>query len=144
MASWASPQKVGPPVEGNPLECFSVFVGPAALGGPAHRRQVQRPAWLGEDQGKYSSGTMRLWLCVCEDLCLGLCMQTWSRLHCVWSLGVARSCIWVPSSNVPHACLHAHRLGVQTCPCSPDAFPRTLRLSSCKCVCVTFSLELCV
>ena len=37
MASWASHQEVGPPVEGNPLECFSVFVGPAAVGGPAHR-----------------------------------------------------------------------------------------------------------
>ena len=35
----------------NPLECFSMFVDPALLGGWPTGRQVQRPAWLGEDQG---------------------------------------------------------------------------------------------
>lgn len=40
-----------PPVDLNPLECFSMFVDPALLGGWPTGRQVQRPAWLGEDQG---------------------------------------------------------------------------------------------
>lgn len=124
---------------------FLCVCGPCCCwgAGPQGGRCRGQPGWV-RTRGSTVWETVRLWLCVCEDLCPGLCMQTWSWLHCVWSLGVERSCIWVPSPHVPRVCLHARRLGAQTCPCSPDAFPRTLRLSSCKCVCVTFSLELCV
>ena len=54
------------------------------------------------------------------------------------------ACIWVPPPRVPCACLHAHRLGVQTCPCPPDTFPRTVCVSACKCVCVYVCVCVCV
>ena len=98
----------------NPLVCFSVSVDPAVYwgAGPQGGRCIGSPGWV---RARVSAvwETLRLWLCVCGELCPGPGTQAWSRLRCVWSPGVEGSHLQVPSPHVSRVCPHAPGLGVQ-------------------------------
>lgn len=87
------------------------------LGAWTPGRQVQRPAWLGEGQGK-----LGLW-CVSAGSCvLGLGTPARNRVHCV----VEPRCgeMVSPGSLLTRACPHTHtQAGVRACSCPPVRFP---------------------
>ena len=70
--------------------------------------------------------TVRLWLCVCEELCPGPGMQIWSQLHCVWSLGVGDHV-----SGFPLLMCHMHVCTHTGWVCKRALAHRTLSLELC-------------